>query len=151
MYDKNSVLPFDALVGEFPSQIPRKKNPGYFFILRQLHLTQREASFPKTTFVVSKPFQYESKDKKSGKTTETKEPLSANSIKNIHCILSKSLNTAIGVGYLKTNNAERTKLPKIVKKEIKPLTDEQVRSFLIELEQEEYADQYRIIIFTGLR
>ena len=91
------------------------------------------------------------KDKKSGKTTETKEPLSAKSIKNIHCILSKSLNTAIEVGYLKTNNAERTKLPKIAKKEIKPLTDEQVRSFLIELEQEEYADLYRTIIFTGLR
>lgn len=52
---------------------------------------------------------------------------------------------------MKTNNAERTKLPKIVKKEIKPLTDEQVRSFLIELEQEEYADLYRTIIFTGLR
>lgn len=59
MYDKNSVFPFGALIGEFPSPIPRKKNPGDFFIWRQLRLTQREASFPKTTFVFSKPLQYQ--------------------------------------------------------------------------------------------
>ncbi len=91
------------------------------------------------------------KDKKTGKTIETKEPLSAKSIKNIHCILSKSLNTAIEAGYLKHNCAQRAKLPKITRKEIKPLTDEQISAFLRELQLEEYADLYKTIIFTGLR
>ena len=91
------------------------------------------------------------KDKKTKKVTETKEPLSAKSIKNIHCILSKSLNTAIEVGYLKHNCAQRAKLPKIPKKEIQPLTDDQVKAFLSELQREEYSDLYKTIIFTGLR
>lgn len=91
------------------------------------------------------------RDKETGKVTSTKEPLSTKSVKNIHCILSKALNTAIEVGYLKDNPASRAKLPKVERKEISPLTDEQVKAFLKELETEEYSALYKVIIFTGLR
>lgn len=91
------------------------------------------------------------KDKKTGKTTVTKEPLSAKSIKNIHCILSKALNVAVEVEYIKDNPASKAKLPKIERKEIKPLTDEQVKAFIKELESEEYGHLFKVIIFTGLR
>lgn len=91
------------------------------------------------------------KDKKTGKVTVMQEPLSTKSIKNIHCILSKSLSVAIDVGYLKDNPASRTKLPKIERKEINPLTDDQVKALMKELEAEEYGSLYKVILFTGLR
>lgn len=91
------------------------------------------------------------KDKETGKISVTKEPLSTKSIKNVHCILSKALNTAIEVGYIKDNPASRAKLPKVEKKEINPLTDEQVKAFIKALDSEEYAALYKVIIFTGLR
>jgi integrase len=91
------------------------------------------------------------KDQKTGNVTVTKQPLSTKSIKNIHCILSKCLNTAIEIGYLRDNPAGRAKLPKVEKKEISPLTDDQVKALLKELEAEEYGDLFRVILFTGLR
>ena len=40
----------------------------------------------------------EKKDKKTGKVTVTYEPLSTKSVRNIHGILTKALNTAVDVG-----------------------------------------------------
>ena len=91
------------------------------------------------------------KNAKTGKLETTYQPLSPKSIKNIHSILSKCLNTAIDIGYLKTNPTTRTKIPKVIKKEIKPLTDSQVKEFLTALDQEEFASLYKFITFTGTR
>lgn len=90
-------------------------------------------------------------DKKTGKTVITRSPLSTKSIKNIHCILSKCLNTAVDVGYIRDNPAARAKLPKVERKEINPLTDEQVKAFLKLLEGNELGHLYKTILFTGLR
>lgn len=91
------------------------------------------------------------KNPKTGKPETIYKPLSPKSIKNIHSILSKCLNTAIDIGYLKTNPTTRTKIPKVIKKEIQPLTDDQVKQFLSALEKEEYASLYKFITFTGTR
>lgn len=88
---------------------------------------------------------------KTGKPETTYKPLSPKSIKNIHSILSKCLNTAIDVGYLKENPTTRTKIPKVIRREIHPLTDEQVKEFIEALEKEEYASLYKFITFTGTR
>ncbi len=47
------------------------------------------------------------KDKKTGKAIVTQQPLSTKSIRNIHGIFTKALNTAVDVGLIKTNPAER--------------------------------------------
>ena len=91
------------------------------------------------------------KDKKTGKETVTFEPLAAKSIRNVHGVLIKSLNTAIDVGYLKTNPAERVTLPRTEKKEIHPLNDSQVAAFYREAGEDEYCYLLRLIPFTGLR
>lgn len=91
------------------------------------------------------------KDKKTGKETVAFEPLAAKSIRNIHGVLIKSLNTAIDVGYLKTNPAERVTLPRAEKKEIHPLDDTQVAAFYREAGSDEYCYLLRLIPFTGLR
>jgi len=85
----------------------------------------------------------------SGKSSG--KPLSPKSIKNVHAILSKSMNTAIEIGYIKTNPTSRAKLPKVERKEINPLTNEELKLFLEQLDGELYAELYTIIVFTGLR
>ena len=70
--------------------------------------------------------------KKDGKTVYEQIPMSAKSVRNIHGVLTKALSTAVKVGYLKSNPAALVTLPKVQKKEIHPLTDEQVKAFLKE-------------------
>lgn len=89
--------------------------------------------------------------KKDGKTVYEQIPMSAKSVRNIHGVLTKALSTAVKVGYLKSNPAALVTLPKVQKKEIHPLTDEQVKAFLKEAEQDEYGIALRVILFTGLR
>ena len=92
--------------------------------------------------------------KKNPKTKETityKVPLSPKSIQNIHGVLSKCLNTAVKLKYLKYNPASLASTPKVDPPEISPLSNEQVKLFLELLEQEELSDLFKVIIFTGLR
>ncbi len=77
--------------------------------------------------------------------------LAAKSVRNIHGILTKCLSTAVQVGYLRNNPATAVTLPKVVKKDIKPLTDEQVRDFLQVSAADEYEILLKVILFTGLR
>lgn len=90
-------------------------------------------------------------DKKTGKTETRTEPLSAKTIRNIHGIFSKALNVAIDQGLLRNNVAERVTLPKVVKKEIKPLTEEQQKAFLAAIKIHMFCYIYTVILFTGLR
>lgn len=77
--------------------------------------------------------------------------LAAKSVRNIHGILTKCLSTAVQVGYLRNNPAAAVTLPKVVKKDIQPLTDEQVRAFLQVSAADEYEILLKVILFTGLR
>lgn len=77
--------------------------------------------------------------------------LSPKSVRNVHGILTKCLSTAVQVGYLKNNPASMVTLPKVVKKEINPLTDDQVRDFLRVSVGDEYEILLKVILFTGLR
>ena len=69
----------------------------------------------------------------------------------IHGVLSKALNTAVKVGYLRHNPAELCITPKIEKKEISPLTDAQIKDFVTLCNKEDYGNIYKLILFTGLR
>lgn len=91
------------------------------------------------------------KKDKSGKEIERREPLSSKSIRLVHGVLSKALNTAVKVGYIKHNPAELCTTPKLEKKEISPLTDAQIKEFVSMCEHEEYGRIYKLILFTGLR
>ena len=89
--------------------------------------------------------------KKDGKTVMKQAPLSPKSVRNIHGILTKALSVAVDVGYLRNNPADRVTLPRVEKKEIHPLTDEQVKQFLAESTGDEYETILKVILFTGLR
>lgn len=90
------------------------------------------------------------RDRKGNVTTE-RAPLSAKTVKNIHGIMSKSFDTAMRQGLIKRNPAELATVPKVEKKEVCPLTEEQIKAFMAACDGDEYGRIFKLIIFTGLR
>lgn len=95
--------------------------------------------------------EIKSKDKKTGKTIYTYEPLAPKSIRNIHGVMTKALSTAVKVGYIKSNPCDLVTLPRVEKKEINPLTDDQVKEYFKACNSDEYKYLLQILPFTGLR
>ena len=89
--------------------------------------------------------------KKGNKTVYEPAPMSAKSVRNVHGILTKALSVAVSNDYLRSNPAERVTLPRVEKKELQPLTDEQVKQFLNVASNDEYEIIMKVILFTGLR
>lgn len=77
--------------------------------------------------------------------------MAAKTVRNIHGILTKCLSTAIQVGHLRHNPADMVTLPRVEKREIAPLTDEQVKRFLQVAPYDEYGLILKVILFTGMR
>lgn len=78
-------------------------------------------------------------------------PLSAKTVKNIHGALHKALQQAVLVGYLRTNPVDACKPPRVVRKEMHPLEEEQVSTFLTAIQGHPHEYLYKIVLFTGLR
>lgn len=77
--------------------------------------------------------------------------LSAKTIKNIHGVLHKALQQAVLLNYIRYNPTTACVLPKIVKKEIHPLTDQQTAQLLNLLKGSRYEIPLTVDLFTGLR
>ena len=86
-----------------------------------------------------------------GKPQGGKDALSGKTIRCIHGILHKSLQQAVKVGYIRTNPTEACELPKVVRKEIKPLDSEAITSFLKAIEGHRFEVLFILTLFTGLR
>lgn len=81
----------------------------------------------------------------------TGEPLSAKSIRNIYDILSKALNTAIRQGVIKESVLQRVTIPKVIREEVRPLTEAEQQAFFAAIQNHDYKMIYTVTIFTGLR
>lgn len=80
------------------------------------------------------------------------KPLAPKSIKNVHGILHKALTQAVELKYIPNNPADFVKLPRIEKKEMKPLTESEIAAFLTEIENgEPLARLFKVTLFTGMR
>lgn len=80
------------------------------------------------------------------------ENLSPKTVKLVHGILHKALSQAVDLKYIPFNPADPIKLPKIERKEIHPLTEEEITAFLAEIEKgEPLARLFIVALFTGLR
>lgn len=91
------------------------------------------------------------RNKKTGKIEISKGPLSPKTVKNVHGILSKALNTAVSQGMLSINPAGRVTVPRVEPKEIQPLTEEQQKAFFEAIRTHKHKNLYTTIILTGLR
>jgi len=80
-----------------------------------------------------------------------KETLSPKTIRNIHGVLHKALEQAVKIGYLYKNPSDMCTLPRIVKKEIKPLDNDDIARFLETIEGHKYENLFIVDLFTGMR
>ena len=88
----------------------------------------------------------------SGKQNAGKDTaLSPKTVRNIHGVLSKALTVAVQMDAIRLNPCDRVTLPKVVRKEIRPLSDAEIKAFVAAVDGDEYADILKVILFTGLR
>ena len=81
-----------------------------------------------------------------------KRALSPKTVKNVHGILSKAMSQAVRNGLIKFNPCQGAVLPKVSKKEIRPLSNEQVKGLLKLADSDEvYGILLKLIVLTGLR
>lgn len=86
-----------------------------------------------------------------GKDRDDKKGLSAKTVKNVHGILHEALKQAVLLGYIRYNPTEACVLPRAVKKDIRPLTDEQTTLFLNAIQDSSYRLLFMLYLFTGMR
>lgn len=82
---------------------------------------------------------------------QTEKELSPKTIKNVHGVLHRALEQAQKMGYIRNNPLAAVTLPRIEKKQIKPLEDEELCAFLKEIRGNPYELVYFVTVFTGLR
>ena len=85
------------------------------------------------------------------KEHDGKPALSAKSIKDLHGVLHTVLQQAVRLGYLRTNPTENCTPPRVFKKEIKPLSDDQMNQLLQAVQESSYRIMIVVFMFTGLR
>ena len=78
-------------------------------------------------------------------------PLSGKTVKNIHGVFHKAMQQAVLIGYLRVNPTDACTLPRVIKKEMHPLEEDQVTAFLKEVQGSPHEYLYKIALFTGLR
>ena len=72
-------------------------------------------------------------------------------VKNVHGIFHRAIQQAVKIGLLRTNPTDGCILPRIVKKEIHPLTSQQIADLLKLLPGHPHEYLYQIALFTGMR
>lgn len=77
--------------------------------------------------------------------------LSPKTVKNIHGVLHEALSKARKVGYIYTNYTEDCEMIKATRKEISPLSTEDVKKFLEAASEHKYRDIFLFTLFTGVR
>lgn len=77
--------------------------------------------------------------------------LTPKTIKNIHGVLHKALSQAVMIGYLRFNPADACTLPRIVRKDIKPLDEDATAQFIEAIQGHRYETVFLVTLFTGMR
>lgn len=85
------------------------------------------------------------------KEKDGKPGLSPKSIKIVHGVLHKALGQAVAIGYLRFNPADACQLPRVERKEIAPLDNEAIASFMKAIRGHCYETVYLTMLFTGMR
>lgn len=77
--------------------------------------------------------------------------LSPKTVKNIHGVLHKALQQAVANGYIRFNPVDSCVLPRAERKELKPLDEQQITTFLQAIRGHRFEDLYTVVLFTGMR
>lgn len=86
-----------------------------------------------------------------GKPHGDKPPLSPKTVRNAHGVLHKALQQAVRVGYIRFNPADACELPRLERKEIKPLDSDAMAAFMRAIGGHRFEAVYLTMLFTGMR
>lgn len=77
--------------------------------------------------------------------------LAPKTIKGVHGVLHKALQQAVLNEYIRANPTNACTLPRVEKREIKPLDEDQITSFLKAIKGHPFEDLFIVTLFTGMR
>lgn len=80
-----------------------------------------------------------------------KKELSPKTIKNVHGVLHKALEQAVLNGIIRVNCSDACVLPRVEKKELKPLDECDIRRFLQAAQGHRFETLYTVTLFSGMR
>ncbi len=86
-----------------------------------------------------------------GEPNGNRDAISAKTIKNVHGVLHKALHQAMLNGYIRNNPADAAVLPRIEKKQIYPMDEYQIGTFLNAIRGHQFEKLYITMLFTGMR
>lgn len=79
------------------------------------------------------------------------KPVSNKTVENIHGTLSRLLNQAVEIDYIKVNPASRCKLPRVEEIEARAMTRQEIAAFLQQVQGHRFETAYLLSLYTGLR
>lgn len=82
---------------------------------------------------------------------EKTAPMSPKTIKNIHGVLHKALQQAVKLGYIRYNPADACDLPRVERKEIKPLDSNEIGQLMKAIQGHKFEAILLTTLFTGMR
>jgi len=77
--------------------------------------------------------------------------LSAKSIKNINCVLHSALKRAMKLGYIRINPCDAIELPRVIKKEMQVLNENEITDFLKAINGHKWENLFIVTLFIGAR
>ncbi len=77
--------------------------------------------------------------------------LSGKTVKNVSAVLHKAFSVAMKQGYIQLNPCSGAELPKAERREIRPLTDEEIPLFLAAIDGHPFRNAYALCLLAGLR
>lgn len=77
--------------------------------------------------------------------------LNPKTVRNIHGIFHRALRQAMRLGMIRSNPTELCDLPKVRRKEIKPMEKDQIAAFLDAIKGNPFELLYQVTLFTGMR
>lgn len=86
-----------------------------------------------------------------GMANGDKPGLSPKTVQNIHGVLHKALQQAVKIGYLRINASDACELPRAEKTEIKPLSEEEIQTFMKTIKGHKFETVFLVLMFTGIR
>lgn len=89
--------------------------------------------------------------RENGKIVYESVPLSVKTLHNIHGVMTKAFGEAVKLELIKKNPAEGFELPKVIRSELTPLMDSQIKDFLSAVEKDRFANVLKVIPFCGFR
>lgn len=82
----------------------------------------------------------------------SEKKLQPKTVKNIYGILHKALAQAVKLGFITHNPADACELPRMTKRDIKPLTENEMSAFISEISEGEPLESlFTVALFTGMR